>query len=115
MLLLAATALEKIKDVPAMFWIKAFAVIAGFVVAVIVFQKVVHMNKLVLGLIIFVVGGVVGFRWVYERDEPAFMTPIIGLIADSGFFPTKGGGELRSLNEDGTKAPKKPSAPAPKK
>ena len=68
MLLLAATALEKVKDVPTMFWIKAVAVIVGFVIAVIVFQKVVHMNKLVLALIIFVVGGVVGFRWVYARD-----------------------------------------------
>ena len=115
MLILAATALEKIKDVPAMFWIKAFALIVGFIIAVIVIQKVWHMNKLVLALIVFVVGGVTTFTWVYERNEPAFMTPIIGAIADTGFFPTKGGGELRSLNEDGTKGPKPKSAPAPKK
>jgi hypothetical protein len=115
MLILAATALEKMKDVPAMFWIKAVALIVGFIVAVIVIQKVWHMNKLVLALIVFVVGGVMTFTWVYERNEPAFMTPIIGTIADTGFFPTKGGGELRNLNEDGTKAKKAPStAPAKK-
>jgi hypothetical protein len=72
------------------------------------------MNKLVLALIVFVVGGVLGFTWIYERNEPAFMTPIIDPIANSGFFPTKNGGELRSLNEDGTKG-KKPTSSAPAK
>jgi TctA family transporter len=115
MLLLAATALEKVKDVPPMFWFKVAAVLIGFIVAVILIQKVWHMNKLVLALIIFVVGGIMGFTWIYERNEPAFLTPIIEPIADSGFFPTKGGNELRSLNEDGTKGPKKTTTPAPAK
>jgi hypothetical protein len=114
MMILAATALEKIKDVPAMFWVKAIALIAGFIIAVILIQKVAHMNKLVLALIVFVVGGVATFTWIYERNEPAFMTPIIEPIANTGFFPTKGGGELRSLNEDGTKGPKPKSTPAQK-
>ena len=112
MLLFAATALEKVKDVPPMFWVKAFALIAGFIVAVIVLRKVAHMNKLVLGVVVFVVVGILGFTWIYERNEPAFMTPIIDPIANSGFFPTKEGTELRSINEDGTRA-KKP-APARK-
>jgi hypothetical protein len=43
------------------------------------------------------------------------MTWLIAPIADSGFFPTKGGGELRSLNEDGTKGAKPKSTPAPAK
>ena len=115
MLLLAATALEKVKDVPAMFWVKVAAALAGFIVAVILIQKVWHMNKLVLGLILFVVFGILGFTWVYERNEPAFMTWLIAPIADSGFFPTKGGGELRSINEDGTKGAKPKSTPAPAK
>jgi hypothetical protein len=115
MLLLAATALEKVKEVPPMFWVKVVAALAAFIVAVILLQKVWHMNKLVLALIIFVVGGIVGFSWIYERNEPAFMTPIIEPIAGSGFFPTKGGNELRSLNEDGTKGPKPASAPKPVK
>ncbi|MGC4072062.1 MAG: hypothetical protein QM760_06010 [Nibricoccus sp.] len=116
MLILAATTLEKVKTVPPMFWVKAVAVIAAFIVAVILIQKVFHMNKLVLALIIFVVSGIVGFTWVYERNEPAFMTPVIEAIAGSGFFPTKGGGELRSLNEDGSKkGTKKTPPPAPAK
>ncbi len=112
MLLLAATALEKIKDVPPMFWVKVAAVLVGFIVAVILIQKVWHMNKLVLSLIIFVVFGILGFTWVYERNEPKFMTWLIEPIAASGFFPTKEGTELRSINDDGTKGKK---APAPAK
>lgn len=115
MLILAATALEKVKDVPPMFWVKFGAVLVGFIVAVIVLQKVAHMNKLMLFLIVFVVGGILSFTWVYERNEPAFMTWLIAPIADSGFFPTKGGTDLRSLNEDGTKGPKKASERAPAK
>lgn len=115
MLLLAATALEKVKGVPPMFWVKTAAVLIGFIVAIILIQKVWHMNKLVLALIIFVAGSILGFTWVYERNEPAFMTPLIGWIADSGFFPTKGGTDLRSLNEDGTKGPKPTSKPVPAK
>lgn len=113
MLLFAATALEKIKDVPPMFWIKVAAVLVGFIVAVILIQKVWHMNKLVLSLIVFVVFGILGFTWVYERNEPKFMTWLIEPIASSGFFPTKEGAELRSINDDGTKG-KKPPAPAKK-
>lgn len=112
MLFLAATALEKVKAVPPMFWVKAFAVIAAFIVAYIVLQKVANVNKFLLGVVAFVVLSILSIVWVYERNEPAFMTPIIAPIAGSGFFPTKGGTELRNLNEDGTKAPKKPSQPA---
>ncbi len=112
MLLFAATALEKIKDVPPMFWVKVAAALVGFIVAVILIQKVWQMNKLVLALIIFVVGGVLSFSWVYKRNEPAFMTWLIEPIANSGFFPTEGGTDLRNINEDGTKTKK---APAPAK
>jgi hypothetical protein len=110
MLLLATTALEKIKAVPPMFWVKAFAVIAGFIIIYIVLQKVAHLNKLVVGAVVFVSLSILCLVWVYERNEPAFMTPIIDPIANSGFFPTKAGTDLRPLNEDGTRA-----RPAPAK
>ena len=44
------------------------------------------MNKFVLFAVIVVVVMVVGFTWVYERNEPKFMTPFIDSIAP--FFPT---------------------------
>jgi len=115
MLLLAVTALEKIKAVPPMFWVKAFAVIAGFIVVYLLLQKLAHLNKLVIGVVFFVGLSILSIVWVYDRSEPAFMTWLIEPIADSGFLPTKGGTDLRTINEDGTKGPKKVSQPAPKK
>ena len=85
---LAATAAEKLKDVPVSFWINSGLVIAGFVIAVILLQRVAHMNKLVLALIVFVTLALVGFTWVYNRNEPAFLTPVVDAIAP--FFPSKG-------------------------
>lgn len=107
MLFFVVIVFEKIKDVFVMFWIKVFVVIVGFIVVVIVVQKVFYMNKFVFGLIVFVVGGVVGFCWVYEWDEFVFMILIIGVIVDFGFFLIKGGGEFCLINEDGIKVSKK--------
>jgi uncharacterized membrane protein YGL010W len=46
------------------------------------------MNKVVLAVIVFVVVVIMGFSWVYERNEPAFLTPLVEKIAP--FFPSKG-------------------------
>ena len=61
--------------------------IAG-VVGVIVLRKIARMNKVVLAVIVFVVVVIMGFSWVYERNEPAFLTPLVEKIAP--FFPSKG-------------------------
>ena len=107
MLLLAATTLEKLKAVPPMFWVKVAGVIAVILIGAIVLQKVAHMNKMVLGAIAFVVCGVLGFTWVYERNEPKFMSWLIDPIASSGFFPTKEGYEIKQAEEPGTSTKKK--------
>ena len=112
MLFLAATTSEKLKAVPPMFWVKAGAIIAAILIGFIVLQKVAHMNKMVLGAIAFVVCGVLGFTWVYERNEPKFMSWLIEPIASSGFFPTKGGYDLKQTQDPAKPAQK---APPPKK
>jgi hypothetical protein len=88
MLFLATSALETVKHLPPGTWLKIGIALASIVVAVIVFRKVAHMNKIVLGVIVFVVCTVVFFSWVYNRNEPAFLTPIVERIAP--FFPTAG-------------------------
>jgi len=89
MLLIAATTgLQKIQSVPPMFWLKALGVIAAFVAAVIILRKVAQMNKIVLSVIVFVVIVGLGFNWIYERNEPAFLTPLVNRIAP--FLPAKG-------------------------
>jgi len=109
------TPLEKLHGISGQFWIKV--IVGAFILAGIffLFRKVMGMNKIILSIIICVVIGVFGVSWVYNRDEPAFLTPIIGPIADSGFFPTKGVYEKKQAQDPTDKSgkPKGPSTPAP--
>lgn len=86
MLLLAVTTLEKIQATPAKVWINFAMGILIFFAAVIVIRKAAEINKVLLSVIIFVVVSTVGFNWVYSRNEPKFLTPIIEPLAN--FFPT---------------------------
>ena len=79
--------MDKLKTIPPQFWWKLGLVMVALVVVVLVLQKVAGMNKMVLGIIAFVVVTIIGFNWIYERNEPAFLTPIVDKIA--GFFPAK--------------------------
>ena len=65
-----------------------FAVVL-LIVFVIVLRKVAKMNKVVLAAVTFFVATVVGFNWIYERNEPAWATPFVQAIGD--FFPRKPG------------------------
>jgi apolipoprotein N-acyltransferase len=91
-LLAAATAnttpLEKLKQVPPEFWLKLGLAILAVVVVVIALRKLAQVNKVVLGVVVFVGLTIVGFNWIYERNEPAWATPVVEVLAE--FFPSKG-------------------------
>ncbi len=82
------TALEKLQRVPPAFWLKLGIGVVGLVVAIIVLRKLAQMNKIVLAIIALVILSAVGFNWIYERNEPAWATPVVEKLA--GFFPSKG-------------------------
>ena len=84
--LLATTALEAMKEVPPKVWLKIGVAFAAIIIAAIVIPKVFKMNKIVLGVIVFVCGTIIFFSWVYNRTEPKFLTPLISRIAE--FFPS---------------------------
>ncbi len=88
MLLLAASALESVQKLPPMMWAKIGIGLLAFIVAIVVIRKVAKVNKIVLGVIVVVVCSVMFFSWVYNRNEPAFLTPLINRIAP--FFPSAG-------------------------
>lgn len=88
MLLFAATAIEKMHAVPARVWLNLALAVIIFIAVIFVIRKAAEMNKVVLSVIIFVVVTSVGFNWVYSRNEPAFMTPLVDKI--SAFFPSIG-------------------------
>ena len=88
MLLLAVTALEKIKTLPPAIWMKIAIAIGAFILTIFLFRRVMKMNKIIAAVIVFVVCTVVFFSWVYNRNEPPFMTPLVQRIAP--FFPSAG-------------------------
>ncbi|MBI2498159.1 MAG: hypothetical protein HYV75_09725 [Opitutae bacterium] len=88
MLLLAVTALEKMKTLPPDVWLKIGVAVGAFIIAILVFRRVMKMNKIIAGVIVFVVVTVVFFSWVYNRNEPKFLTPLVNRIAP--FFPSAG-------------------------
>jgi len=109
LLLLAATAptpLEKLGNVSGQFWLKIILAAVALTVLIFIFKKIAGMNKIILGILICVLLGIVGVNWIYERNEPSWMTPIIEPIADSGFFPTKGAYGHKQQQQD----PGKPAA-----
>ncbi len=88
MSIFALTAMEKLQAVPASFWIKVGLVVLAIVAVVIVLRGVAGTNKVVLAVVAFMVFTIVGVNWIYERNEPKFMSPIIEKMAP--FFPSKG-------------------------
>jgi MFS superfamily sulfate permease-like transporter len=87
MLWLAMTTLEKLQAVPARFWINMLLGISTFFVLLIVFRHAARMNKLLLGLLIVLLLTGVAFQWIFERNEPRFLSPYIDKIAP--WFPSK--------------------------
>jgi amino acid transporter len=94
--LLAQSAVEKMKTLPPDVWLKIGIVIFAFIVAVFIFRRIVKMNKIIGSIIIVVVGSIVFFSWVYNRNEPKFLTPIVEKIAP--FFPTAGAYNAKQQN-----------------
>src|SRR3954471_23843837 len=88
MLLLAVTALDKIKTLPPAIWGKIAIAIVAFILLIFLFPRVMKMNKIIAAVIVFVVFTVVFFNWVYNRTEPKFLTPLMDRIAP--FFPSAG-------------------------
>ena len=93
MLLLAVSALEKAQSLKPEVWLKIGIAIAVFVAVVLIYRRLMKVNKVVAGVVIFVVVTVVFFSWVYNRNEPKFLTPIVEKIAP--FFPSAGAYEVK--------------------
>jgi len=93
MLLLAAadaskSALDRLKEVPPAFWLKVGIAIAAVIVVVLVLRKLAQVNKVVLAVVVLIVASAIGFNWIYERNEPAWATPVVEKLAQ--IFPSKG-------------------------
>jgi hypothetical protein len=81
------TALEKLKQIPSAFWWKLGIGVLAIVVAVILLRKLAGANKIIVSVVVIVFVSMIGFSWIYERNEPAWATPIVEKLAT--FFPAK--------------------------
>lgn len=107
MILLAATALEKMKETDLMVWGKFALIILGFIVAVLILKKLADVNKYLMFAVLVVGGSIVLINWSYNRTEPKFLTPVIDAIAP--FLPNGKGLEPPKLD------PENPNKPVRKK
>lgn len=85
---LAVSAVEKMKQIPPGTWVNIAIGVGAVIAAVVLVRRVAKMNKVVMGVLVFVVGTILFFNWIYYRNEPRFMTPVINKIAP--FFPSAG-------------------------
>ena len=86
MILFAATTLEKINEVPRQVWLNIGLGVLIFIVGFMVLRAIAQMNKIILCILVCVVMAVVGLNWIYSRNEPKFLTPVVDKIAP--FFPS---------------------------
>jgi hypothetical protein len=93
MSLFAITTAEKLQKIPMGFWINIGIAVLLIVGVVMVLRKLAGTNKAVLAVVSLIIVSVLGFNWIYERNEPKFLTPIVDKIA--GFFPTKAGYKIK--------------------
>jgi len=86
--LLAQSAVDTMKTLPPGVWLKIGIAVLAIIVAVIIFRQIMKVNKIIGSIILLVVGSIFFFSWVYNRNEPKFLTPFVDRIAP--FFPTAG-------------------------
>lgn len=105
MLLLAATALEKMKETDLMVWGKFALIILGFIITVLILKKLANVNKFIMLAVVIVGGSIVMINWTYNRTEPRFLTPVVDAIAP--FLPNGSGLEAPKLDPENPSRPKK--------
>jgi hypothetical protein len=93
------TTLDKLKAIPPAFWGKVGLGILAVIVVFIIIQRVLKINKFVLGGATFIAAGLLWFNWIYHRTEPKFLTPIVDKIAP--FFPSAGAYETKQAGQPG--------------
>ena len=87
MLLFAVSVMEKLHGLPRKSLINLALAILVLIVVVILIKQAARMNKFILLTIVLVTLFVIMFTWVYQRNEPKFLTPFVDAVAP--FFPSK--------------------------
>ena len=78
---------DRLQQIPLNFWLGLGAAVAILIMVVVGLRRLAHGNKAILTVIACFVASVIGFTWIYERNEPSWATPVVNFL--SGYFPTK--------------------------
>jgi hypothetical protein len=100
-----AATLEKLQKIPPAFWLKVGIAVGGLIAVVIILRSILKINKFVLGGVGFIAAGLIWFNWIYHRNEPKFLTPLIERIAP--FFPAAGAYETKQAGTPDVPSAKK--------
>jgi hypothetical protein len=99
------TTLQRLQRIPPAFWMKLGIAVGAVIVVFIVLRSVLKINKFVLGGAAFVGAGLIWFNWIYHRNEPKFLTPLVDRIAP--FFPAAGAYETKQAGTPDVSGSKK--------
>ncbi len=86
MRVLASELGEKFQGVPRENWRNLGLAIIIIVVVIFLIRKAAKMNRIILVIISTMILIILTMTWVYERNEPSFLTPAIDAIRP--FFPS---------------------------
>lgn len=78
---------DRLREIPSEFWIKIGIGVLVIIAVVIILRKLAKVNKIILTIVVLLVLSIIGFNWIYERNEPAWATPAVQWLAN--YFPTK--------------------------
>jgi uncharacterized membrane protein YjdF len=105
------TPLQKIGNVSGQFWLKLILCVIAVSLLLWFFRVLKGANKIILVIVLTVIVAIVGFNWVYERNEPEWATPFVSTLAQ--WLPTKGAYDGKQQQDPGNPGIKK-NAPAQK-
>lgn len=85
MLFFAVSVMAKLEAIPRKSLLNLGLAILVVIVGVFVLKQAAKMNRVVLCAVVVATVVVVCSTWVYDRNEPKFLTPIVNKVAP--FFP----------------------------
>jgi apolipoprotein N-acyltransferase len=86
---------DRLLQIPLKFWLRLGTAILVLIIVVLGVRRLAQGNKPIIAVVAGLVASIVGFSWIYERNEPAWATPTVNFL--SGYFPAKAKVEERKV------------------
>lgn len=91
------TPIQKIQNVSGQFWLKLILCVVAVSLVLWFFRMLKGANKIILVIVMAVIVAIVGFNWIYERNEPEWATPFVSALAQ--WLPSKGAYEGKQAQD----------------